>query len=1553
MKKKILILFLALLFTSFIALMPMKVQAEDEYTIEYYSDGDYTEPQTMPLVIGVGDTVTLYLQLFDPAMGNIGFDSTYNINITTENGHVIPYSNGNMLALEGNSLGYDTVNVYVLDNMLQQVAYDSFSVQVVSEEPINPINEDPQDYNWNLYDEYDNLVTSPLTMMEGESKTVYIKGYHYETEDEFSDYNLVNLTIGDNSVINIALGDAPNEWEIYVEEALASTSDSFTVYVNDWNQNQLFSQEYSVNISGNNPMEDVITWHYAIFSDGEYEIIQELNLNIWDYCEIYVIGYDSYEEEVSPEDYSFTFSVDQPNAIGCNNSQDEFGNCAAVYTYEEGTYHIYCSIGGGTTMFVEPTLTVNVLPSPYGALEFSDNGSYVYQVYVPLNESKSLDVSVYKDNELISIEEGFSIQPMIPSGEASYVNYYFNEALSTLEITPYVEGTYEVEFMLVNSLGYQVAMTSLMISTEMQQMDEYGTFVLFKDGMETYWPQESKDYQIIEIESDTPYLFDVKLASNGTYQSLSSDYIVIANSSSDSLSVNLDQASGIIMVTGDVEGEYSITISLLDALDEPLASNSFIFQVNESSVNDQTFYFYDQFGNMISEYYYVGLNEELSFYVADANNMFEGYEVEFSYSENLSVKTLGNSILVNTGSVDTTYEIVVTIMQNEDFVASVNLYLIVNYPQAEVSITDVLLMQEGATYKSLTMEVGEESSFYVYLLTSNNYLIPAEYAGCEVSISDLPFGFNVLNGEEPNEIIVRAPITSGTYTFTLTLACDSDEVSQTFNVLVKDVEIDIPSDEFYFFDANSDEIVDYVNLELNMQASFYVGNGDGVLEGYEVVFYYPENELINVRNNYISLNAGNNDHVFSILAKIYHQETLIDSTVLTIASGTIGGEDVLKGEFSLANYNFTSTGSSIAIPFSCSNQELLSQNVNVNFYLSNEIGYLYVSNNQIIFEPMRSGYAYVQALFFVDGQFINSVEFNIKVLYSKESLEAYFNEGRTVQTLLSNNHIYLTIPQDYSEWAYYADEQIQLSTNRNVADVERYQEHYAGNNDLMVTLNGVGTTDIYLVYRSDEQQIVFKTTLIVVDEESKIQIDYKRVNDSVSALSKFDEIIFSVNMLNFQFSSNLTYEWYVDGALKSTDPTFTTTLPEGTHKVSVKFNDLELDLHLEAEKQLNVSQFQYQLRQLTFEEKEVHLLMLKNSYDLQLLIDGMISNEYQYTFSSDNDTVQLFANGSSKLTILPNHSGTTTIYAFVDIGIGEEKIISAEITVYVDRLEEISYTLSQEFPKPGKAFDIILLANGRDDYKNTDFQFSASANSEDVALAQDGNIIHVENPENAIYEINYILGNLEAHGSFKVSNFNFNEFLRHLLPIVLGMMVLVVIIYTVITRGLDPYRSITNTLNSLDETFKQELDRQAANPNPAALKKVFYKLHKKTKKLMNRIHYFSDEGFDGIETALKGIITLDTTLVALMHATATLDGLKAYNALKKTYEGSFAKIKRVITQTIDSQAHYQKQIIENNKEELPKKQKNVKKVKLDYKKELYENGLLDQVETEKENDSAN
>ena len=805
-----------------------------------------------------------------------------------------------------------------------------------------------------------------------------------------------------------------------------------------------------------------------------------------------------------------------------------------------------------------------------------------------------------------------------------------------------------------------------------------------------------------------------------------------------------------------------------------------------------------------------------------------------------------------------------------------------------------------------------------------------------------------------NDYQIASDVIAGSFAVTAEIYNDGDLIATV--ALPVNVEQSSSDNSYYFVNENNVSINGVQKMDLNSEKSYRVMSSDGELTtGYSVVYesdlsVIAEDDQLNIHDSF-TIYSSSISGIYGISAKIYYQNELIDSIILIMQAGEIPGSNepiIFNGEFYFAEYEYTSIdGEELSIPLyyydfetgerRIFNDQLLRLNVTEeNQYFD---AFFEEGAGLIRIMPRSSGSSTIDVLVIYNNQFITNLKLNIRIIFNRESIETTFAEGKMVQVLLATGEIYLTIPTEYEE-DFYNSEIINISSNRNVCDVSEVFERR-----LLVQLINVGQSDVYLVLRNDYKQIMFKSTLSVINEEPHIDIDMRRENDSAAAISKFDKLTFSVNTLGFTFSGSVSYEWLLDDQVVGHDAKLTTTVPDGNHTIKVRFVDNVLNRHLEASKELNISKLPDQMRQLSFNENTIYLVMLKNAYDLQVYLDGMISNDYHYTWSVDDDTVSIYENGTSKLTILPNHAGTTTVYAFTNVGVNEEKIISASVTIVVEKIESIDYKLSQEFPKPGKPFDIILLVNGKDNFKNTDFQLTLTEDGTEVASPNDGNVFHVNEPKNAKYAFNYRLGNLENSGSVKVSNFNFREFLIKILPFVLVGIVIAVVVYTLVVRGLNPYRSLTNAMNALDNCFQKEIEKTDANPSKAAYTKSFKKLRSKNHQLRNRINYFSDEGFDGIESALKHVITIDAIFSSLIYTTDTISETDCQKAIHRVYDNNFAALKVIVNQTIDSQLHFQKQAIEANKEDNPKKQK-VKKEKVDYKKELYKNGVLEHGDTE-------
>ena len=1027
---------------------------------------------------------------------------------------------------------------------------------------------------------------------------------------------------------------------------------------------------------------------------------------------------------------------------------------------------------------------------------------------------------------------------------------------------------------------------------------------------------------------------------------------------------------GYFSLEGSVEGNYEIAINLLytdpNSGEVTTITQSTLGVYVYEPMDPDTFYFGDANGTQVPQ---ITLNQndsaELYLFAFDGEITIQidsEYTITFAYSDDGVMQVVAelnqnDYYFVRVSSLDNigTYTLTANIMW-EDQVHQATLQVVI---ETEDEPTYYFVDDEGTPIDALILAQNDEAYIKIYYhLAQIDALIPGS---AEVELVANSENVTVTPDERMQDglngsFLISSNGVAGNYILICTIFDNDHHQVITLNVNIED---DAPVGSMYsvITDEAGDEISGLVKLSLEESATFSVHAYVDITEiqlvkPFSIDVIDSGSLVYDVDGADIIISDNVSPIVGSLLIKVLYNGVMVDSLVLTYQVGEM--ESSLpepEGDFYFENYEYVAMGEEMfAIPIiyevNGSASQYTGSDLNVeivNSYLNNGSISFNSERNQLEYYPYSSGYEQVTCLFIYRGVYLSKQTIYLRTVITTESIETAFAEGAVIQALLSDEYVLLSVPSQYEEAMYYG-ERYAVAMDRNICLVDSYPER-----ELYVRLNNIGSTDVYMIIQSEGSQIVLKSTIIVSQEEPHIDIDVRREGDAEGAISKLDNLIFSLNRLGFVFSDDLNYEWILDDTIVSNKANYQTKLSEGTHVLKLRLTDNKLHKSFEAERTLKIAAVAGQQHQLAFEENEIYLVMLKNQYDLQVLLDGMIANEYTYEWTTDNDTVALFNSGSSKATILPNHAGTTSVYVFVDVGVGEEKIISAMITVVVEKVEEIGYQLSQEFPKPGKPFDVIFTVNGRDDCKNADFACTLLENGTEIEANMDGNKCHFENPVTAKYELKYRLGNLENTATVKVSNFNFKEFLITIFPFVMIGLVLAVIAYTLVVRGLNPYRNITKAVNQMDDTFNKEIAKNENSPSVSGSMKAFKKLRSQSHKLLGKINYFSDEGFDGLDVAIKSVITMHAIFDSLVHEGANLSETDCKEALEKTYNQNFKESKHLISQAIDSQLHYQKQVKENNLDDNVKKEK-VKKQKVDYKKELYRNGVLNDVNPDSDSD---
>ncbi len=1277
---------------------------------------------------------------------------------------------------------------------------------------------------------------------------------------------------------------------------------------------------------------------------------QENSLYLSDFY-LYTFEIDNF---AAIQDLGGTITVSVPGIYMLNAEEAEF----TINDLYSGTYEIVTNVYYPSGQMERiATYPVNITGDMSLGIYDVDTEAIITSVTLPVGDEKNLEVRLYQDDQIFGLPSMLSISHMPING----IEVGSEPATGEFYISASEVGEYNLNIIVLEGeyQSYAGAVALEVIVTEAVNLPE----CYFGDSNRN--PVSTLELSQNDSEDLFLYLYDGE------------DIIQVDNEYNVSFSYSTNNIVNASTSFGGPDNiYYVVTIASTDYIGETTISatitwedRTFVGQiaVNVSTTDSPSFYFVDETGAEITELSLIaGESAEVGIYYRLAQldeALPQSYQV--SYQVNKSGITVAPIISQDSPNmvngrfmVDASNDalgdyVVLCSITNESF--NETIYLNVSVMTIASLTRYYFADNEGVALSEIELEKEGRADFTIYQTVDGKESLVTDIVP-RFSVSNQN-ALTVFNNPDMQETNGYYSVTAGTIvgSFTILAYLDSNEPI-TLNVSVL---LDSPASEFsyYLYDENDESVSGLVKLPLNGTNNYTVKayGASGLVElDSHFSLVCDNSEPINYEINGAVITISENEYASlgSLLIKILYDGEIVDSIVFTYQ---IGDLDIPipepEGEFYFENYEYVAMGEKefyIPIMYRLDNEEApyagsdLSVEI-MNNYLNNGSIRFDSEHNQLVYNPYSSGYEQVTCIFIYKGFYLSKHTFYLRTVITTQSIETTFAEGAVVQALLTDEYVRLTVPQAYEDMLYQS-ERFAVAMDRNICLVDSYPER-----EMIVRLNDIGSTDVYLILQSDGSQIVLKSTIIVSREEPHIDIDVRREGDATGAISKLDNLIFTLNPLGFVFSDDLSYEWIVDDVIASSSATYQTKLSEGSHNVKLRLTDNKQKKTFEAERVMRIAAIAGQQHQLSFAENEIYLVMLKNQYELQVLLDGMIANEYVYQWSTDDDTVSLFNSGSSKATILPNHAGTTTVYAFVDVGVGEEKIISAVVTIIVEKVENIGYRLSQEFPKPGKPFDVIFTVNGRDDCKNADFNCTVLENGTEITPNMSGNTCHFDNPVTAKYQFTYRLGNLEEVATVKVSNFNFREFLITILPFVMVGLVLAVIAYTFIVRGLNPYRNITKAINQMENTFQKEIAKNSANHSVKDSVNAFKKLRHQSHKLLNKINYFSDEGFDGLDIAIKAVLTMQAIFDSLVHESATLSEQDCTGALNKTYEQNFKESKELIAQAIDSQLHYQKQVKENNADDKVKKTK-TKKERIDYKKELYRNGVLTAPDSESDSD---
>ena len=570
--------------------------------------------------------------------------------------------------------------------------------------------------------------------------------------------------------------------------------------------------------------------------------------------------------------------------------------------------------------------------------------------------------------------------------------------------------------------------------------------------------------------------------------------------------------------------------------------------------------------------------------------------------------------------------------------------------------------------------------------------------------------------------------------------------------------------------------------------------------------------------------------------------------------------------------------------------------------------------------------------------YLAKMKLNIKSKTTQETpaiLETiHFNEGEKNTLLLSSKPTSLiTIPESLTKLGLKFS---WVSLNASIVSLESSADSYSA----LLTSNSKGQTEIIATATdSNNKTYLAQMSVVVLESEPNLSIDVVASNSNGTAsLNIYDTLKISLNKNGFEFSSAVSYQWYLDDALiheaylnanddKLTSLSNKTTsfylkrLPAGLHTLSLLTSDMEYSLNnIKTVKEINISSVTNQERTISFNKDSLFLIKGGENYNIKALLDGVEDTSYTYNWSiKDTSVASSYMASGNALLIQPNGAGDTILTVYCDIGTYEPHIISAEIALHIEELESLTLSPENEYPKPGEDVVMNVLVNGKKNCLNLNPSIVVKSGDTNAEFTyQDGQIIVPAALSGNLY---YALrvNDMENNYTLLVSSFNFKQFVLASLPYLALALVLSLGVYFFF-KSKNPFkaalRKSKNMLTSFDDAIKSS---QNVNNTPSKTRASYRYLLQKVRILDHQITYNHDDGIDDFKKPLDLIHELETILVSLIQSKNEHSFKNVKTILVSLKNNKVKTIDDIINEIVISNEKYQQSIIQSNTVSTQKK----------------------------------
>ncbi len=564
---------------------------------------------------------------------------------------------------------------------------------------------------------------------------------------------------------------------------------------------------------------------------------------------------------------------------------------------------------------------------------------------------------------------------------------------------------------------------------------------------------------------------------------------------------------------------------------------------------------------------------------------------------------------------------------------------------------------------------------------------------------------------------------------------------------------------------------------------------------------------------------------------------------------------------------------------------------------------------------LKRGY---DSIYFIYDSKVIEVSIIVSDDVVNENINIEFSEGNFI-SMFKDNKAEITISPEYGH----------LLFNFMIIDDSIISFDSVYSNRIIINAIASGETQVFAYAFSEKTTYNAVITIKVFESLPNVNIIIEKEQNDLTSFTIYDKLKISFDANNFDFSRNTKYNWYINNELAYTDKLeFEQTFDAGTYSIKLAIIDIDNNISLDTTQELIVSAVMNEERTIGLNCDDIIYVDLNGGdFEIQALLDGVISPTYKYIWSVGNQTIcAIKINGNERVILSPNYVGETTLTVMTNISKYEEIYIKAEIKIVVI---EPKYTIEgQSFIKPNSNQAFKILGDGKVIY-NAKPRVSMLVDGEEFTDYEIvGNEIIIKEIPKGKFSINLDVAEKAASLSFDSTNFNIREIAQVILPYLLAVAFVAVIVAFALTKRKTKLERADRKLQKLQKLVEFVLEKETIE------KKDIVKLSRNAKRIKKFFTYCIDEGIDEINTLIPNIDKLIKILVATVNS--NLSSNKYRQIVNNTNDRNIKILVNDFTIIKDEREAFEKKKQEKEVEVVVVEKG--KKVKLS--QEEYENYLL-------------